>query len=353
MRKEIYVQKLEVILQINASGKFKFRKYLFLPVILSLLIVVVIIVKAASSKLDIPVETFKSKNYQDFEKYARKAGAKKSYDALKSYFKANELDAHDFAHVVGFVAADEGDIDGIKVCDNFYNYGCYHGFMQIYLQKHGVSSVVDMEKSCLSLGQVSAPSCLHGIGHGLMMEAAYLLASALKNCELLQVQDRTYCFDGVFMERIAGSMLPQDKKLKIAQDNLFDPCNSVNKIYGRECWRNQVAVWFSYFSQDPAKIGSYCASLEREYWETCFETLGLLLVQHKPADLNQLISACQIVDKTAHDFCIVGEVKELLFEGKDVNLAYSLCSYVTDYLRQKCFATYEMMFAEYQQRFIK
>lgn len=332
---------------------FPLLSFLLFAVVIAMIALFAKPVQAPKEDISVPKEIFESKNYSGFEDWAKRNGAKVAYLALKSYFKANETDAHDFAHVVGFVAVDESDIDGIKVCDNFYNYGCYHGFIQIYLQKHGVSSVVDMEKSCLSLGQVSAPSCLHGIGHGLMMEASYTLTSALKNCELLQIGGRTYCFDGVFMERIAGSMLPQDKKLKIEQDNLFDPCNNINKIYGRECWRNQVAVWFSYFSQDPVKIGSYCASLEKEYWETCFETLGLLLIQNKSADLNQLISACQIVDKTAHDFCIVGEVKELLFEGKDVNLAYSLCSYVTDYLRQKCFSTYAEMFAEYQQRFIK
>ena len=342
-------------MKVNVFGKFKFRlsKYLFILFTTLLLIAVVVIVKPPVEKFSVPVEIFKSNNYQDFEKYTRKIGAKKSYQALKSYFKANETAAHDFAHVVGFVAVEEADINGIKVCDNFYNYGCYHGFMQIYLQKHGVSSVVDMEKSCLSLGQVSSPSCLHGIGHGLMMEAAYDYKQALKNCQILAISSQTYCFDGVFMERIAGSMLPDAKKLKITKDNIMEPCNKIDRLFAKECWRNQVAAWFRFFGNNTGQVGSYCASIDAIYQDICFETIGLTNIMNLGEDQNKLVSACQIVSAKGHDACLVGEVKELLFEGRGVEVAANLCNFVTAQTRNSCQETFKRMYEEYRQRFVK
>ena len=343
----------------SVFGKFKFRSFGTLSLLILLLgfggLIFLTkpspIMKKGMSSFDIPVEILRSKDYLRFGDYARKNGAKGAYEALKSYFKNNEPEAHDFAHVVGNVAVELNDIDGIKICDNFYNYGCYHGFMQIYLQKHGLEAVVDMERSCNSLGAVNAPSCLHGIGHGLMMEAYYDLSAALKNCGLLEVASRTYCYDGVFMERIAGSMLPAEKKLVISFDNLLEPCKTMAKMYMRECWRNQVAVWFSFFSGDSYKVGSYCASLSQDYWQICFESIGLLNVQNYGDDLNRLIKSCEIVNSRGHDFCLTGEVKELLFEGKIPEKARSLCFYVTFDFRKSCFDTYEQMFAEYKVRF--
>lgn len=355
LKRKCCVERLEAILRTSVFLRSKQTRILPLLFAFAILSFVVFITRPLIFEKKLQTDTafkfFQNEDYNGFESWAKINGADTAYGVLKDYFKSSEPKAHDFAHIIGFVAVSESGIDGINVCDNLYNYGCYHGFMQIYLRENGISAVVQMEASCLKLGQASAPSCLHGIGHGLMMETSYVLDDALKNCEVLNVQNRTYCFDGVFMERIAGSMLPDEKKLKVTDENLFEPCKQVDNKYGKECWRNQVAIWFTYFLQDTAKVGAYCASLAREYWQTCFESLGFLLVQYKPANLTHLDSYCQIVNLEAHDYCILGEVKELLFEGKDVELAYNLCALVREASRQSCLSNYQAMYEEYQQRF--
>ncbi len=351
--------KLEAILKISVLGKFKFKSshvFFFLALVLIVFGVIVLAKPSSDSggsflNKDIPTEIFKTKDFPAFEAYTKQNGAKKAYEVLKTYFKNNEPDAHDFAHVIGNVAAQDNDIDGIKICDNYYNYGCYHGFMQIYLKNHGTAAVSDMEKSCLSLGEVNAPSCLHGIGHGLMMESFYDLGGALKNCGILKRDTQTYCFDGVFMERIIGSMLPGDKKLKIDQTSLLEPCRSVDSVYKKMCWRNQVSVWYSYFAKDTAKVASYCASLLQDYWQICFESIGLLNVQQIGNDSQKLVGACKIVDDVAYNDCLAGEVKELLFEGKSPDVARDLCSFATGSFRESCLSVFEQMFRDFQARF--
>lgn len=340
----------------SAVGRSKFKKtsYLIFAVFTILVLVLAFALKPSSQKsqsLEVPGEIFKNEDFAAFEDFANEVGAKKAYLALKSYFKNNDAKAHDFAHVIGFAAVSEEDINGIKICDNFYNYGCFHGFMQVYLRNHGISAVSDMEKACTDLGTVNAPSCLHGIGHGLMMEASYDLYNALQNCQILQDSYQTYCFDGVFMERIAGSMLADDKKLVLTKENLLEPCGSMSPKFKRECWRNQVSVWYTFFKGDSASVGTYCSSIEDQYWETCFEGMGYINVITIGEDIENLVKSCNVVNDRAHDLCLMGEVKELLFEGKSPQIAESICFSSTVQSRDRCLATFSQAFSDYKERF--
>ena len=175
----------------NVFGKARFKKtpaaFFILTACLIFLIAFFLITNLSpdDSKNEVPQGLFDGGDFQKFEDWAKEAGAEKAYAALKSHFTKNEPQAHEFTHIVGNAAVEQLDIDGIKICDNLYNYGCFHGFMQVYLKKHGVASVKNMEEVCRGLGEVHAPSCLHGIGHGLMMEAYYDLSEALDNCQIL------------------------------------------------------------------------------------------------------------------------------------------------------------------------
>src|SRR3989344_4955004 len=232
----------------SVKNKLQFRKLRLFYIISAILIFLIFLVTTVylDKRNDISTEVFTKRDFIEFEKYIRNVGALKGYEILKSYYVNNEPDAHDFAHIIGQVAFEKQDIGGFKVCDSLYNYGCYHGFMQVYLTKYGISAVKNMENSCTALGNIHAPSCLHGIGHGLMMEANYALSRSLTSCEILLQSSKTYCFDGVFMERIVGSMLTEEQKIKTTEENILKPCKSIDKKYQRECWRNQVSVWFAY-----------------------------------------------------------------------------------------------------------
>ena len=47
------------------------------------------------------------------------------------------------------------------------------------------------------------------------------------------------------------------------------------------------------------------------------------------------------------------EVKELLFEGRGVEVAANLCNFVTAQTRNSCQETFKRMYEEYRQRFVK
>lgn len=301
-------------------------------------------------------QIFKSNDTQAFTKLTQEIGPQKAYDLLKIKFPKNDADAHDFAHIIGIVAHDSGGIKGLSVCDTAYNYGCYHGFIEVFIAKNGIGKVAGIEEGCIALGTVHAPSCLHGIGHGVMVDASYKLDTALENCSILKTTSQIYCWDGVFMERIVGSMLAADKRPVITEATLGEPCNSVQIVYKEQCWRNQVSAWLPFFAGNTKDVGKQCSLIEDQYQKTCFESLGLLVTITVGENAPALISSCQVLANPptggqVSDDCLIGAMKELLFEGKNPLLSQTLCNSVSSQNRPYCLQVYSDHLSQSQARF--
>lgn len=293
-------------------------------------------------------QIFETNDAQAFSAITRQIGPRQAYELIKSKFKNNEAAAHDFAHIIGIVAHEEGGMANLKICDTAYNYGCYHGFIEDFIAKNTVSEVSQIEDGCIALGWVHAPSCLHGIGHGVMVDASYNLDKALNNCSLLQESSQIYCWDGVFMERIVGSMLSSKDKLKLTDGTLNEPCRSVAATYRQQCWRNQPAAWLAYFKNDIRRTGDQCLAIDLKFQDICLASTGHLIAMGAPNDANQIKNLCTF-GGGINDACLIGVVKELMFEGKPPQLAQSLCAYSTS--QADCLNQFNQLFGEYQQRF--
>ncbi len=292
-----------------------------------------------------------TKNIQAFTEFTKKLDPPKTYELLKKVFPNNDADAHDFAHIIGIVAHDQKGIENLKVCDTAYNYGCYHGFIEAFIAASGVEKVTGIEEGCIALGPVHAPSCLHGIGHGVMVDASYKLDTALENCSILKPTSQIYCWDGVFMERIVSSMLVAKDKLVMTKETLRQPCDSVQTIYREQCWRNQVSAWFQFFSANTKEVGRECSLIEPQYQKTCFESLGLLVTITVGENTSQIINSCTVTNSQISDDCLVGAIKELLFEGKNPSIAQSLCSAVSITNRDYCLQVYNDHLTQSRARF--
>lgn len=294
---------------------------------------------------------FANKNYLAFEDYAQKNSAAKAYLELKKYFPNNDPAAHDFAHVVGIAAYEKQGLSGLAVCDFNYNYGCHHGLIESFIGKNGFEKIGEIEAACVKLGNIHAPSCLHGIGHGVMVNRSYDLKTALGDCDRLASTSQIYCWDGVFMERNIASMVAKKQNLINPQD-LNDPCDRVEVQFQGQCYRNQVFLWYSYFGGDSTKIGDQCASLKKDFWDSCYESIGLQNITVNRADDKKLVNFCQLITPPEGvDGCLMGSLKELMFEGQSPDFARTLCYYVTPPRQAECSSTFGSLFAEYQQRF--
>ncbi len=343
-------------MKISVFRKFKdFIAAYFLLIVLVLITAGVVFYFAAShfalKNFDPKIFDIKDDNFERFLKYAQKEGADSTYQVLKQRFPQNEAAAHDLAHIIGQVAFEQKKLPGISLCDTFYNYGCYHGFIETFLAQKGLEAVGEIEKTCFDLGYVHSPSCLHGIGHGLMINSSYNLEKALDDCNRLKESSRIYCFDGVFMERIVASMQDPQNRPKLTEERLDEPCQTIATIYKNQCWRNQVTLWFTYYQNNPAKITARCQKLDLEYQPTCLESIGLINVQNAGENLNLLVNSCLLINNQTSDSCLIGEMKELLFEGKSPQIAQSLCGYVSSPSVSSCQSQFQALRSEYYQRF--
>ena len=66
---------------------------------------------------------------------------KSAWELVKKTFIENgEVvgNAHGLAHIVGHGIYNKYGIDGIKICDNTFSFGCFHGVTEAMLEKVGV-----------------------------------------------------------------------------------------------------------------------------------------------------------------------------------------------------------------------
>lgn len=343
-------------MHLNVLKNFGVRQITLVILTALLLLFIISVTKitpSENSEIDLN-KIFSDKTYGEFKNIAQNSGADYAYRLVKEKFPNNETAAHDFAHVVGLVAYGKMDSAGLSICDTSFNYGCFHGFIEGFLIKKGTLAIEETESHCQSLGYIHMPSCIHGIGHGLMAYESYDLKKALSDCDNLEQSIRLYCWDGVFMERINASMQDPAKRAQIIdENNINQPCQSINLIYKAQCWRNQVSAWFNFFGSDPQKVIKVCQGIEKQYQEICFESVGLtnvMLAGDNPLKLKEFCSTNvgQVIDG-----CIFGELKEILFEGKSPELARSLCNFASSQGKNNCNATFQDHYNQYRARFAR
>lgn len=337
----------------NALTKFTAKKF---PVLFILLVIAALLIyfysqKTQSPKVlsaNTPAQTAAA-DFENFANYTKKVGVETAYRVLKEKYPNNQPQAHDLAHIIGIVAYEKSGMQGLKICDTAYNYGCYHGFIEAFLAKNDLALVVQIEKACFDLGSLHSPSCLHGIGHGVMIARSYNLDLALEDCDRLQTQSQIYCHDGVFMERITGSMQKDKQKSPVIKENLNFPCDSIASKYQKQCWRNQPAAWIAYFQNNISKTGSQCLAIVPEFQDTCLESLGFLIAMNTQDDAAQIKNLCTFQNGQVSDTCLTGVIRELMFEGKSPKLAQNLCQYAS--MPQNCLNLFEGLLEEYNLRF--
>jgi hypothetical protein len=292
-------------------------------------------------------------NLQTYNSYlaeVRKLGAKRSYEQLKKDYPNNDPAAHDKAHVVGFELFEEEGSKGLSVCDEAFSYGCYHGFIDHFLIKNGLGKIKEVERDCEVLGEVTAPSCLHGIGHGVMNWEHTNIQKALSDCDQLGEKARSFCYDGVFMENNFSTF--SLKKRVLTETNLNSPCDIILEKYQKQCYRNQVYLWMNYFKGEASLVAEQCTKIPEEFQETCFENFGISLAQNFQTNLNEIKKNCsQIQNSSFQDNCYLGSLKELMFEGRDPKVVIKICDLANN--KEGCKRGFEQLLAEYKLRFKK
>lgn len=304
-------------------------------------------------------ESFRQLDYGEQKKFIAdlsKSDPQKAWAYLKVAFIVNGQvtgNPHELAHVIGNMIYDKLGLKGIKICDNLFAYGCYHGVTEELLKKEGVNKIHETQEACVKLFPPSEnqniTGCIHGMGHGLLTRAGLDLGPALNDCDRLDPSYRPYCYDGVFMEY--ASDVP---KTSFNENDPWRLCLDLDQKYQYNCARYRAQLFLEIPGWDSLRAARACEKGPNTLFkDTCLESLGYFLTHNAQGNLDKIRHSCAALPgQEDRIFCTIGSAKEVIFQEYTDWLATSeaLCRGLTGKWQNQCFENNKNMIKTYQRK---
>lgn len=208
---------------------------------------------------------------------------------------------HGLSHFMGELLYQKVGLDGFAVCDQEFNYSCYHGFFTAALADKGIPIVKDLNKVCEDKYNPLPSPCQHGIGHGLM---SYLgrdrLVEALRFCKLTNQTNPLHgCSSGLFMEYNASSHFAKqdggiDRRV-LNQTNPHEPCNTaVPPEFRPSCYFEIPLWWRDVYNRDFDTMGRLCQVIQNDDEQSsCYQGMGIVIAPTTNYNVSEAISLCK------------------------------------------------------------
>lgn len=275
-------------------------------------------------------------------------GASAAQDALLRFAPATPR-THMINHESGFYLYDTQGPNGLGDCKNYFNGGCYHGFVERALEEQGlgaINSIIDTCRGERSLTQ--ARECTHGAGHAILIAHGYEhLDHAVAYCRAAfgentrAIED---CNDGVFMENNFGGFdVPPENRWFNPKDPLYpctDPRIQRDDIAYRSCLflQTQATLQSSKYPELQGSLPSavsFCTQLpgttETNY---CFLGLARQIQAKHIDDIQAIKDDCETFPSTRIAVCMRDAAASAYAFGA-TQAAFSLCRDST--LTENCF----------------
>jgi hypothetical protein len=286
---------------------------------------------------------------QAFGNIVHEDGPKRAFEVLAESLRSVpgvEANCHRIVHTMGSagLARYDGDVartfsEGDSTC----NSGYYHGILERSFA--GAKSELELQtranEVCRSeeirLTQWLNFNCLHGLGHGLMIQTGYNLPTSLEICTGLDSRwNRDVCAGGAFMENFFTSY--NVKSRFVRDDNLTYPCDAelISDDYRTACYLIVAARLLEKTSFDWARTAAICDEVQTRYRPVCFESYGRDASGHSAHKPAEIAAKCRLprVDQRA---CFFGASRELTSHYAEPRRATELCRMSRGDTRSWCF----------------
>lgn len=261
-----------------------------------------------------------------------KYGTSKAYEMFKADAEGRAAGVqHTFAHIFGELIYKKEGMDGIKLCDATFSYGCYHSLAGKAIIEHGLTAIKDLDEVCFAAKDASPLGCLHGIGHGILGYVGYgRLNDALEACEETSWHGPLGgCPGGVFMEYNFHTMesVEGTKARKPEGKSVYEPCSSLPVRFKQECFYNQAQWWIDLYSREYSKVGKLCDAISSELErEACLRGLGDGIFGRTGHDPAAAVAACKTMDSSRSELlCRQGAYRVVFADIKTRPEASRLC----------------------------
>lgn len=272
-------------------------------------------------------------------------GGTKAYEELADFVKNYTVGVqHNETHVFGSALYSEEGMEGVAVCDDRFEYGCFHQMIGETLADLGMGSFPKVVEVCRG-----SPACLHSIGHGVLAQEGYAfpdLQKAIKVCDTLP--GTVYvegCYGGLFMEYNMRRLLSDIQLPRPVGENWLEPCDQFSGVLGRICYYWQPTWWRSLIAPDDLilaesgfrRMGDLCETLtDSELKASCFEGTGVIALNSGRTS-EQGVSACAFVspDVFGDALCRTGAARLITLLSRP-DEARSICLEMTGVYQSGC-----------------
>ncbi len=263
--------------------------------------------------------------------------------------KAVEADCHRIAHTIGSAALAryDGNVpEAFSQGDSTCWSGYYHGILErAFLTVKTQAQLVAKARSVCEDRELRrnlwlAYQCVHGLGHGLMIETGYDLPFALQVCDKLATAwDRTSCTGGVYMENVnaANGTSIGLKTTWVKQNDLVYPCDAkVTRGHRLYCYLMVTSRILAANGYDWRATARICAHVASAWVSTCFQSYGRDADGYSRQSPPEVIRLCGIAGSHA-DQCIYGAARDMTSNYSSGAKTAVLCRSVAAGLRSICF----------------
>lgn len=276
--------------------------------------------------------------------------------------------AHPLTHAVGHATyAKYQDLsEALANCRDDFTSGCYHGVMEMRIGRGGEPSRQEIAEACsdprIRTTQFLNFQCVHGLGHGLMMNRLVRSAEpgindvkfALSECDYLaDGWSRESCYGGVFMEHVVAATTPPlhyPKQPSFRPDDLNYPCDEVDERYQRECYVMQASVMLNLTGRDYTKSFAACAAVPNAGLAfACYSSLGREASGEAIGADDRIWRTCQLgATEAAIDGCVWGAAKNETYTNAKPAEGIGFCQKVDARYQGSCVqAVGEMIYSLY------
>ncbi len=285
---------------------------------------------------------------QAFGNLAYHAGPKRAlaeFDRRRAADKTVAADCHRIAHTIGSasLARFKGNVAktyslGSPSCASGY----YHGILERAFV--GVDSKRGLIKAARSLCSGAGVrrmgfldyQCVHGLGHGLMIQTGYDLPTALSVCGDLQTRwDEISCTGGVFMEN--GSTVYGMRSRWLKDTDPLYPCPRVGLRNRASCYLRVTTQILRTNHFNWLDTAARCRALPERWTRYCFRSYGRDDVNAAGGNSELILGHCRLTGAGEGD-CLYGAARSIADRDARTDGAGTFCRGADLRYQPACFA---------------
>ncbi len=286
--------------------------------------------------------------FGDLSYYRGPRVALRIFDEKQKFVPAIESGCHRIAHTIGSAALARyrGNVprafaEGSSSCWSGY----YHGILERAFA--GASTKPQFvriaqhvcEGSYVRRTTYLAYQCVHGLGHGLMLQSGYDLPFALSICDRLPTSwDQTSCTGGVFMENVNGAVKSGygTRSPWVKASDLVYPCDWVKERYKLYCYLMVTSRVLQANGYDWRATARICARVEPGWRATCFQSYGRDASGSTRQDPAQTLALCRMTGHFAGE-CLYGAARDMSSNYASPKRAADLCGRAPASAQPRCY----------------